>query len=117
MDAAKEASLREEMMESGFGGKTVGTDTSVTDSVQEAMSKLALSDKVAEVAVYHEEAGIEFRPSFVNDGDLHQEHATSCTLQKLYLCNIDLAGRFGKGQPSWQNLNTKGTALYKLAKQ
>ena len=47
----------------------------------------------------------------------NQEHPASCTLQKLYLCNIELAGRFGQGLPSWQNLNTIGTALYELATQ
>ena len=46
MNVAKVASLLEEMMEAGFGGKTVGTDTTVTESVQVAMSRLALSDSV-----------------------------------------------------------------------
>ena len=81
MKVAKVASLLDEMMESGFGGKTVGTDTSVAESVEVAMSRLAITDEVAVVTVDHEGAGVEYRPSPENDGDLQNQVSGAVQVQ------------------------------------
>ena len=65
MDGVKDAGLPEKRMEAGFGGKTVSADASVTGSVQKAMSRLALTDKVAGGTVHQKRAGIEIDPSRV----------------------------------------------------